>query len=99
MKELGGTYSKAGSKWGSHVVVDTSGLGPIVTGDPLHALLTKCCCLDPSDIEGGKMRARHKVQGLQPLSTQARTRALLLTLQRLCLTCSRIDWSAFTQLA
>ena len=37
MEKLGGIYSKAGSKWGSHVVVDTSGLAPIVTGDPLHA--------------------------------------------------------------
>lgn len=42
--ELGAIYSKAPSDWGSHVEIDTSGSGPLVTGlPPLLLQLLRCC--------------------------------------------------------
>lgn len=32
LKALGASYSKASADWGPHVEVDTSGTGPLVTG-------------------------------------------------------------------
>lgn len=33
LRGLGATYSKASADWGPHVEVDTSGSGPLVTGN------------------------------------------------------------------
>ena len=33
LKGLGANYSKASADWGPHVEIDSSGTGPLVTGD------------------------------------------------------------------
>ena len=47
LKELGANYSKAPSDWGSHVEVDTSGSGPLVTGLSLSCASPpeQCCAV------------------------------------------------------
>jgi hypothetical protein len=36
LRDMGGNFSKASADWGSHVEVDTSGTGPLITGTTLH---------------------------------------------------------------
>lgn len=44
LKGLGANYSKASADWGPHVEIDSSGTGPLVTGNtwkiPLRSLLS-----------------------------------------------------------